>query len=289
MTSAFRRGLSANLLDDLTDGPCATVFRTCVGAGLDLRLRANAVNLYFRGRSMARIVGRNRVPHRLEIHPKYVVKGRIGEFVGRRSGSYLAFDVNASFAETYAEELPVLVQKASKHVGQEEDVELRLLQRNDDSTDVCCFDRQVQVPGTRRTIDIVGVTSMGTPILVAIEVKRYPDNRIQEVPGQLHKYLEILDLDRKGLRDDVAESYRTVCGQLRRLARAAPDPRRVTAGMPVMGLVIVSDYNPRSELLPRAHRLAAKLERPIYLWKPGPGQFAVPPPGRWRRMGSEGS
>ena len=62
------------------------VFRACVNVGLDVGLRANAVNLYFRGRSMARIVGGSRVAHRLEIHPKYVVEDRSGEFAGRLSG-----------------------------------------------------------------------------------------------------------------------------------------------------------------------------------------------------------
>ena len=281
----FRRGISEDLLDDLIDGPSAMVFRACVNAGLDVRLRANAVNLYFRGRSMARIVGGSRAPHRLEIHPKYVVKDRIGEFAGRLSGSYLVFDVNAGFADAYAAELPALMRKARKHVGHEEKVESCLLQRNDGAADVCCFDRQVQVPGTRRTVDVVGLTSKNEPVLVAIEVKRFPDNRIQHVPAQLHEYLEILDPDRKGLRDDVAESYSTVCNQLRRLGRPAPDPGRIRPGMSVRGLVIVSGYNPSSDLLPRAHRLAAKLERPIYLWEPASGEFAVPPPARWRRMG----
>ena len=289
MTSPFRRSLSDDLLGDLMDGPCGTVFRACVEAGIDVRLRANAVNLYFLGRSMARIVGRNRPPHGLEIHPKYVVEDRIGEFAGRSSGSYLVFDVNAGFADAYAAELPALMRKARKYAGHEENVELGLLRENDGTADMCCFDRQVQVPGTRRTMDIVGLTTKSAPALIAIEVKRYPDNRIQHVPGQLHEYLEILDPDRKGLRDDVAESYRTVCGQLRRLGRAAPDPGRVAAGMPVMGLVIVSGYDPRSKLLPRAHRLAAKLERPIYLWEPASGEFAIPPPMRWRRMGPDGS
>ena len=238
---------------------------------------------------MARIVGRSRRPHGLEIHPKYVVEERIGEFVGRQSGSYLVFDVTADFADAYAAELSALMLKAGEHVGHEENVELRLLQRNDGTADVCCFDRQVQVPGARRTIDIVGLTAKDAPALVAIEVKCYPDNRIQHVPGQLHEYLEILDPDRKGLRDDVAGSYRTVCSQLRRLGQAAPDPGPITAGMSVMGLVIVSGYNPRSQLLPRAHRLAAKLERPIYLGELEAGEFAVPPPARWRRMGSGAS
>ena len=289
MNNQFRRGLSDVLLADLMDGTSAMVLRACVKAGLDVRLRANAVDLYFGGRSVARIVGRNRLPHWLEIHPKHVVEDRIGDFAGRRSGGYLVFDVDADFADAYAAELPVLMRMAGKHAGQEEDVELRLLQENDGMAAVCCFDRRVQMPGTRRTVDIVGLTSKSAPALVAVEVKRYPDIRIQDVPRELHGYLEILDPDRKGLRDDVAASYRTMCSQLRRLGRPAPDPGRITAGMPVTGLVVVSGYDPRSKLLPRAHRLAAMLERPIFLWEPESGQFAVPPPGRWRRMGLVGS
>ena len=66
---------------------------------------------------------------------------------------------------------------------------------------------------------------------------------------------------------------------------SAPDPAQITAGMPVKGLVIVSDYNPRSRLLPRAHELAAKLERPLHLWQPADGEFLIPVPERCVRMG----
>ena len=146
---------------------------------------------------------------------------------------------------------------------------------------------QVQVPDTRRTLDLVGVLTHGTPTLVAIEVKRYPDNRIQNVPKQLHDYLDILDPERTGLREDVATSYRIVCGQLRRLGRPAPAPERMTPGMRVEGLVIVSDYDSNSELLPRAHRLATGLERPIHLWQPKSGESAIPPSDQWLRMGCD--
>ena len=223
MTRPFRRGLSDRLLEDLLDGPCATVFRACVDAGLDVRLRSGYVNLYFGGRSMARIVGRRRVPHKLWIHAKYV-PGHIGGLAGQPSGSYLAFDVDAGFAETYATELRSLIRRAEEHVGHEENVELELLRHNAEPAQVCCFDRQIQVPGIRSRLDIVGLTAGRAPALVAIEVKRYPDNRIQDVPGQLHEYLEILDWGGEGLRGDVAESYRTVCTQLRRLGRPAPEP-----------------------------------------------------------------
>ena len=285
MTGVFDRGLSDDLFREFRDGPCATILRACIGAGLDVRLRSNYVNLYCRGRSMARIRGRKRGPISLEIHPKYVAAGRIGRFAGRRSGNYLAFDVDAAFAVDYAAHLDAMTRLAGKHAGREENVELRLLERNGTSACVCCFDRQVQVPGTRRTLDVLGVTSTGRPVLVAIEVKRYPDNSIQEVPRQIHEYLEILDPEREGLRADVARSYRTVCGQLQGLGLPAPEPGRLAPGMPVEGLVIVSNSNPDSELLPRAHAVAAQLERPIYLWEPESGDFNIPSPERWHRMG----
>ena len=284
MTRPFRRGLPDWLLEDMLDGPCATVLRACVDAGLDVRLRAGYVNLYSGGRSMGRIVGHRRVPHRLWIHGRYAAGG-IGGFAGRSRGSYLGFDVDSGFAETYARELPSLRERAADHAGREEHVEADLLRHNAGPDGVVCFDRQVQVPGVRGRLDVVGLTAGSAPALVAVEVKRYPDNRIQVAPCQLHDYLETLDRDGDGLRCDVAESYRTVCAQLRRLGRPAPEPERITARMPVAGLLVVSCYDRRSRLLSRAHGLAATLERPVYLWQPGPGERVIPPPEAWIRMG----
>ena len=285
MSGEFQRGLSCALLKDCLDGPCGIVLRACRSAGLDVRLRDNYLNLYFRGRSLARIVGRRRHPAKLEIHHKYVVSDRIGDCIGRRNGDYCAFNVDPAFAKVYAAHLDALIKRACPYVGPEEYVELGLLERNDSTAAVCCFDRQIQIPGTRRTLDLIGFLAGHTPVLVAIEVKRYPDARIQDVPQQLHEYLEIFDPIQEGLRADVALSYRTVCKQLRTLGLSAPDPAQITAGMPVKGLVIVSDYNPRSRLLPRAHELAAKLERPLHLWQPADGEFLIPVPERCVRMG----
>ena len=284
MKREFQRGLSDLLFKDLLHGPCRTVLRAALGAGLDVRLRDNYLNLYFRGRSLARIRGRRRAPARLKIHYKYLAADRIGDCGGRRSGDYCDFDVDDAFAVVYAANLDTTIERARVYVGREEDVELRLLERNDRTAAVCCFDRQVQVPGIRPRLDLVGFLAANVPAVVAIEVKRFRDNSIQKVPRQLNKYLEILDPTREGLRDDVARSYRTVCGQLRALGLSAPDPERITAGMPVRGLVIASDYNPRSILLARAHELAETLERPIELWQPPDGVF-IPGPEQWVRMG----
>jgi len=286
MTGGFQRGLSDELLEELLGGPCAAVLRACLDAGLDVRLRDNYLNMYFRGRSLARIVGRRRGPAKLEIHHKYLAADRIGGFAGRRGKDYCGFDVDAHFAKAYVMDLDAMVARASDYAGPEEDVELRLLESNGSSATVCCFDRQIQVPGDRRKLDLMGLRGGATPALVAIEVKRYPDPRIQDVPQQLHEYLEIFDPTRDGLRVDVAESYRLVCHQLRALGLPAPEPTRINAGMPVEGLVIVSHYNDRSRLLPRAHALAAKLDRPIHLWQPADGEFIIPAARQWVRMGA---
>ena len=285
MSRVFQRGLSDALLQDLLAGPCETVLQACLRAGLDVRLRDDYLNVYFQGRSLARIHGRRRSPTKLEVHHKYLVADRIGDFAGRRSGYYCAYDVDATFAEAYAANLDTLIERAHTYVGREEDVEARLLERNESSSVVCCFDRQVQVPGIRPRLDLVGLLAADVPALVAIEVKRYPDTSIQRVPEQLHEYLEILDPTQEGLRHDIACSYRTVCTQLLELGLSAPDPARITVGMPVKGLVILGDYNPRSVLLSRANELAATLERPIHLWQPTHGDFLIPGPEQWVRMG----
>ena len=281
----FRRGLSDGLFRDLLDGPCATVRGACLDAGLDARLRPDAISFYSHGRSIARIEGRRRRPAKLSVHRKYLAEDRIGDYVGGGNGEYRTFDVDAAFAKVYASRVHSLVERAGGHVGSEETVESRLLECNDGEAPVCCFDRQVQMPGTPRRLDLMGLISGPVAALVAIEVKRHPDGRIQDAPRQLHEYLEIFDPAREGLAADVACSYRRVCQQLRALGLAAPDPDLVVAGMSVKGLVIVSGYNPRSRLLPRAHELAARLERPIHLWQPDGDHHCIPEAERWERMG----
>ena len=287
MSSLFRRHLASALLQDCLQGPCGMVLRACRRKGLDVRLRGKYLNLYFQGRSLAQIEERSRLPAKLKIHHKYLVHDRIGDHVGRRSKDLCAFDVDAAFAETYAAHLDCMIKSARHYVRKEETVELRLLEHNDSTAAVCLFDRQIQVPDTKRRLDLMGFHGGEVPTLVAIEVKRCDDNSIQKVPKQLHEYLEIFDPRQEGLRDDVARSYRKVCEQLRTLGLSAPDPTQITAGMPVKGLVIVSNYNPHSSLLSRAHELAATLERPLYLWEtPAEGEFLIPAPERWTRMGS---
>lgn len=284
----FERHLSDKfLLDIRRDGPCATVFRECLNAELDARLRGSYISLYFHGRSLAKIHERKSRPSKLSIHHKYTCAGRVGDCIGRNSGDYIAFDVDETFADAYVANLNQLIERAQKHVGPEEKDEGHLLKSNGIEAAVCCFDRQIQVSPERRRFDLVGLLSGNDPALVLIEVKRYPDPSIQDVSKQLSRYLEVLDPKQKGLRKDVACSYRTMCEQLRALDLPAPEPMKITPGMPVKGLAIVSNYNSRSELLGRARSCATQLERPMYLWQPERNEYLIPTPERWELMGRE--
>jgi len=145
------------------------------------------------------------------------------------------------------------------------------------------------VPGTTRKIDVAGIHLGEEPSFIAIEVKCGLDGRIQDVPRQLEEYLDIFDPDGGGLRPDVAESYSRVCTQLLALGLDAPDPRHVTAGMPVEGLVVLGEYNQRSRLLPRAHALATTLSREMYLVDFQDDDYRIPPRGEWKLLGQSSS
>ncbi len=276
-------------MDNLLHGPCRLLLDAAAQAGLDVRLRGDYLNFYLHGRSLAKLSGRQRGGPKLEIHHKYLVETRLAEEEGHRNaGPYVSFDVDDALAKTYVGAVDEIVTRAVAYSGSEETVEAKLMRQNGVLAPICCFDRQVQVPGATGKLDMMGLHGGDTPTMVAIELKCYPDPRIQGVPKQLLDYLQIFDPSGDGLRPDVAESYKLVCDQLRRLGLSGPDPAAIFAGMPVQGLVVLTSNNPRSQLLERAHQQAARLSRPIYLWQPEPGEDALRIPERtsWVRMGS---
>ena len=114
MKGIFRRGLSDAIHQDLLGGPCSTILRACLDAGLYVCLRDNYLNAYYRGRSLAKIAGRSRQPPELKINHKYLIADRIGDYTGRRSGDYRAFDVDTAFAEFYAVHLGSMIHARSR-------------------------------------------------------------------------------------------------------------------------------------------------------------------------------
>ena len=285
----FARGLSSDFMRELKNGPVGAVFQACRSAGLDLRLRNNYLNAYDAGRSVAKLLWGSLAGVRLLVHHKYIGGSAIGQVSGRRGkGPYVRFRVDARFSDLFEAELPAIRGRADAHKGKEEHVEDALLRANRSGDPVVCLDRQTQAPGSRRKMDVVAIVEGSAgPVFVVIEVKRDLDNSIQEVPRQVHRYLEILDPDGTGLRPDVASSYRRVCEQMLELGLDAPDPSRVKRGMPLSGLVVLALYNDRSQLLPRAHAAAVKLPRPIHYWlAPSARKMILPGPEKWDRLGT---
>ena len=247
---------------------------------LDLRIRDNEINFYSADKSLLKVS-----QSALVLHYKYAAGC---ELAGARKskGGYLSLPFTEQSVTEVLEHLPSILKNVREHAGVEGPWEEALVRANEHGTPLVVLDRQVRRPGDgdQRRLDLVAVTTDEAPMLVAIELKRGDDNRIQEVPEQLHKYLEMLDPDGEGLSADVADAYRIACTQLKSLGRVGPDPRTLTAGMPVRGLLVLADYNPRSTLLARARECARRLPRPMFLWTTAKRDAPVPIPQDWQPL-----
>ncbi len=285
MSGGFDRGLSEPFFDDLRSGASAPVLEACRAAGLDVRLRDDYLSAYLDGRAVTTLVWRRREV-RCVVHRKYL---RDDAFQGERrivEGDYVRFTVTPGFAAAFAAELPALLATAAAYTKVEERSEATFLRQNAGGGPFVCVDRQSGVPGTRSFVDVVGVLEGDRPALVLVELKRDLDNRIQEVPAQVDRYLEIFSPGGSGLREDVARAYGVVATQLLALGFPAPPATSFEVGMPVLGLVVLVRYNPRSALLQRAHACADALSHSIWLWvAEREDALALPPRDRWLRMG----
>jgi hypothetical protein len=285
VSGVFDRGLSADFFAELTTGNSAALLAVCRQAGFDVRLRDDYLNAYAAGRSVARLAWRRGV--HLEIHRKYLHDDAFPGVRRIARGDYAVFGVTPRLIAQFADQLVQIKRASEDHVRVEERSEERLLRDNAGGGPFVCVDRQVGVPGTRRYVDVVGVLGGDRPSLVLVELKRDLDNRIQEVPAQVARYLEIFSPEGRGLRADVATSLSRVASQLGQLGFPAPTPAVFEAGMPVLGLVVLVRYNPRSELLARAHVLAAGLPQPVWLWDAADDQrLRLPEQREWIRMGA---
>lgn len=156
------------------------------------------------------------------------------------------------------------------------------MQANLEGTPLVVIDRQIVNGRPRVKLDMLALTvDRGEPTLVAVELKRGLDNRIQQVAEQALKYVKMLDPTGAGLRADVARSYRDVCEQLRALGFKSCDPALIRAWMRVVGLVALADYNPRSRLLGRALKAARRLDRPIAFCQLTGDRLTLPPSSQW--------
>ncbi len=283
----FRRGLSSEFLEWLGSSTGRRLLGLFDRFQLDVRLRNNYFNAYRAQSSLARVKWQMRkgIP-RVEIDRAYLERSRL-----LVDGSKIQkFDVSDQFLELYGRELPRIRSTVDKqYASPEGEWEAKCVSANLDRPTLQIVDRQIVNSSPPLRLDVLAVSTEGDrPAILATELKRDLDSRIQHVPAQLARYLDMLDPGGRGLREDVASSYRLVCEQLRAIGRSAPDPDLIRAGMDVVGLVALANYNPKSALLGRALETAGSLERRINFCFLGTNGV-VPPSSRWFVAGRLGT
>lgn len=277
----YARGLSDGFFAWLTGDVGRGLLDSFVDHGLDVRLRDDYLNAYRAGCSVARVEWRTRrkCPV-LFVHRKFLIDAPLMAEHG--PDDYPAFDLTANGCDAYRRSLPEVLRAVEDHLGEEGRWEQRCVENNLEGTPLVVIDRQIVNGRPAVELDMLALaTDSSEPTLVAVELKRDLDNRIQHVAEQALKYVRMLDPSGEGLRADIASSYRTVCGQLRALGFKTCDPSLIRPGMRVVGLVALANYNPRSQLLGRALRAASQLDRPIRFCHLTVERPTLPPQTEW--------
>lgn len=306
-TDYFRRHLSPELLTYLKSGPGSTLMEAFRRHGLDVRLRDDYINAYTVGNSLANVY-RARNSFRLKVSRKYLTgvelpnqrQRRPRKLLGKKPElpEYIDIDLNETSIAAYVGALSVIRKNAEDHYAKPEARwEERCARANICGCPQQVLDRQIAKgdaskplsEGRKRrgAVRLDMITVLATPErgLVAVELKRDLDSRIQHVTRQLVKYLEFLDPDGSGLSAPIADSYAIACTQYAELGIAAPEPRAIEPGMPVYGLIGLANYNPRSQLLKRALADARSLEREVrYTFISKDEHPVLPPRGSWNKM-----
>ena len=208
----FHRHLSPELLGALEHGPLHQILLACRAVNADVRLRGREVHLYVRGNRIAALRLDRKGQPLLELHPKYCANSALSLFPFRHeSGSRRRFDVTKEFVSVWSAAVRLICKAAeSARSGPEGALEADLILANQGGTPGEIIDRQVQLPraSTRDRLDLLGVAldpTTGHDSLVAIELKRGTDTRIQHLPSQVARYVRML-APKGSVRAEIAAS-----------------------------------------------------------------------------------
>jgi hypothetical protein len=249
--TAFARGLSSAFLAWLKNDTGRKLLDTFVEHDLDVRIRGDYLNAYKAECSVAKLSwqARKELPL-LSIHRAYLINAPLLNV--RDNADYANFDVLPEHVDVYRTSLPGILNAVLPHIGEEGRWEQRCVDANLEGTPFVVIDRQIVNRRPPVKLDMLAVATMSeVPTLVAVELKRDLDNRIQDVASQALKYVTMLD------------------------------PTLIQPGMPVVGLVALANYNPKSQLLERALNSARSLERLIRFCHLANDRPTIPPMSRW--------
>ena len=215
---------------------------------LDLRLRDNYFNLYYRGNSLAK-VNVDRLPYTIEINKAFAMQvidnARFGE--PKVSKEYCVYKVDPKKLHAFLSKTVIdgLCRKIkTRNYGEEITFEQLLITDNQDRADFVIIDRQVQ-GGTlgRSRIDLLALQHTGTGkqykfVIVEVKLGNNPELR-GDVADQLQRYVEIMDRDFLEYKQCYERTYRQM-KELRLLEEAIF--KEVEIVKPVTGLIVVGGY-----------------------------------------------
>lgn len=279
----FSRGLSDELLAWLFSDVGQQLRGAFAEHKLDVRIRGEYLNAYRANCSVAKVGWRRRDRQaELRIHRKFLVDTPLLLGGQAGGGNYVTLPATVEGIETYRSSLRTILHTVDDYIGEEGRWEQRCVAANLDGTPLLVIDRQIVNGRPPVKLDMLAVAPDASgSSLVAVELKRDLDNRIQHVAEQTLKYVRMLDPAGEGLRADIAASYQTVCGQLRALGLKACAPELVRPRMRVVGLVALAAYDERSTLLKRALESAGRLDRPIRFCRIDQDRLTLPAESNW--------
>lgn len=216
---------------------------------LDIRLRDNYFNLYYKGNSLAKVASRSN-DYEVAIHKKF------SQDIFKKDGRFPIKDSDKSkycFIYAKGNELPQLFQKKYldklcsniKEVNYSEEITFEQMLINDNlhRNDLIMIDRQVTETGMDGKLDLLALRQNKDNhfCFEVIEVKLGNNKELaQEVGEQLSRYIQHI----KSNVNDWIYCYKEVYRQMRILKLLDDLPwERIEIGQEVKGLVVVGGYS----------------------------------------------
>lgn len=279
----FARGLAEEFVLDLSAGCLEQLIRTAVSRQLDVQIREHNIDIYACGRCVINLAHyRQRGIYKAKVHSIYLngVHWPVSLDIG--SDNYCRFAFDATSMDSYIASIDQIIGNAIALAEPEATVEEKLIQASHrPESPLIFFDRQVQLHGVQKRMDMVGLALHPEPKIILTELKQGLDNRIQKLMDQISSYYDLIAPDGH-LREDVFVSYTTVIEQKKKLGLMPPEISMPKDRPAVECLIVLYDYNERSELLGRLVDAAKQHTLPVRLVSLPEKQFAIPPMLDWR-------
>jgi hypothetical protein len=279
----FARGLADEFVSELGAGCLEQLIRSAVSRQLDVQIREHNIDIYACGRCVINLAhSRQRGIYKAKIHSKYLngVHWPVSLDIG--SDNYCRFAFDAASMGSYITSIDQIIRNAIALAEPEATIEEKLIQASHrPESPLIFFDRQVQLHGVQKRMDMIGLALHPEPKIILTELKQGLDNRIQKLMDQISSYYDLIAPDGH-LREDVFVSYTNVIEQKKKLGLMPPEINMPKDRPAVECLIVLYDYNERSELLGRLVDAAKQHTLPVRLVSLPEEQFAIPPMLDWR-------